>query len=345
LKTSYIAKSDDLLFETIEKGLDKGDRVALGQVRVALQAFLMRPKVEVRKRIQGLAAIKLQAITGVSTDFAKLVSDAFNVTIGADNFDLGYQRAFRDVPLGTRQDTWDIYDVQNGLTFRLVPEGDRIQVDSLSGSLVTAHVDYYGGALGWTDKMIRYRKVAAMVDMAQIFRNKFWSNKADNHYMLLATAAATAGQTTTYQGAAADGQLRRDILTINEAAFQLADRCKDKGYGDTASLPLVLYANPKDKGRILAAFAATTGQMTNVAGGAVAIHWNITPIFTFNANIVADHPIIVLPGAKIQAAEDMPPTTFTAPKDPLTLNEVQSVWSIYGAVVADTDQCQRMNLS
>lgn len=345
MKTSYLAKDDDLLFGTLETGLDKSDPIALGQVRVALQAFLMRPRIEVRKRIQGLAAIKLQAITGVSTDFAKLVSDAFNVTIGAQNFDLGYQQAFKDVPLGTRQDTWDIYDVQNGLTFRLVPEGDRIQVDSLTGTVVTAHVDYYGGAIGWTDKMIRYRKVAAMVDLAQIFRNRFWSNKADNHYLLLATAAAVAGQTTTYQGVAGDGQLRRDILTINEAAYALANRCKDKGYGDTASMQLVLYANPKDKGRILAALAATSATMATAAGAAQIVHWSITPIFTFNSNIAAEHPIIVIPGNKIQAAEDMPPTTFTAPKDPLTLNEVQSVWSIYGAAVADTDQVQKMNLA
>jgi hypothetical protein len=161
--------------------------------------------------------------------------------------------------------------------------------------------------------MIRYRKVAAMVDMAQIFRNRFWSNKADNHYLLLATAAAVAGQTTTYQGAAADGQLRRDILTINEAAFQLANRCKDKGYGDTASLPLVLYANPKDKGRILAAFAATTGQMTNVAGGAVAIHWNITRS-SRSREYRGRPPDPGAPRRQDPGRRGHAPTTFTAPK-------------------------------
>lgn len=339
----YIGKSDKLFFDTFFKAHETGDPVAQVKCQAALRAFIEKPRAEVRKAIQGL--MKIQAIASVSTDFAKLVSDAFNVTIGAVAFDLGFQRAFRDVPLGQNQDSWDIYDVQNGLTFRLIPEGDRIQVDGISGSVVTAHVDYYGGALGWTDKMIRYRKVAAMLDMALIFRNRFWSNKADNHYLLLATAAATVGQTTTYQGLVADGQLRRDIATLNAAAYALANRCKDKGYGDTAAAQMVLYHNPRDKGRILSALAATTAQMQVALGAAVVVNWNITPVSTFNANILADHPILVLPGNKIQAAEDLPPTTYIAPKDPLTLNEVQAVWSIYGAVVADTDQCQRMNLS
>lgn len=337
--TSFLAKDDKLFVETLARGIDTGDMRAKMQCKVALQAFLMKPKREVAKKIQAFRAI--QAV-GVSTDFAKLVSDAFSVTIAEANFDLGYQGAFKTVPLGTGQDTWDIYDVQNGLTFHLVKEGGRIRVDELSGSLITCHVDYYGGAIGWTDQMIRYRKIAAMVDMATIFRNRFWSNKADNHYLLLATAAA--GSVTGWRGAVADGQLRRDIQTINRAAFDLCDRCKDKGYGDTAAVQLIMYANPLDKARINAAFAAATQYMAAAQGPAVIVQWNIQVVYTFNANIVAGSPILVLPGNKLQAAEDMPPTTFVAPKDPLTLQEVQSVWSIYGAAVGDTDQCQQLTL-
>ena len=293
----YLAKSDQLFFDTLVKGIEEGNGLHMLQVRAALQAFLMKPKHEISKKIQALRSVAIQAV-GVSTDFAKLVSDAFNVTIGAQNFDLGYQQAFRDVPLGQNQDTWDIYDVQNGLSFRLIPEGGRIQVDELSGTVVTAHVDYYGGAIGWTDKMIRYRKVAAMVDMALIFRNRFWSNKADNHYLLLATAAA--GNLTAYQGVAGDGQLRRDIATINRAAYDLANRCKDKGYGDTAAAQLILYYNPLDRGRINAAFQASVAVLAAALGPGHSVQWNITPIATFNANVVYGSPILVLPGQKIQ---------------------------------------------
>ncbi len=330
-----IAKSDQLFADLTYKAIEDKDVRSAAQVRMAVQAFIMKPKLELAKKIQALRSI--QAV-GASTDFAKLVSDAFNVTIGTENFDMGWERAFRTVPLGDREDHWDIYDVQNGLTFRLVKEGGRVQVDELSGTLVTVYVDYYGGALGWTDKMIRYRKVAAMVDMAMIFRNRFWANKADNHYLLL--AAAAAGNVTAYQGVAGDGQLRRDIATLNQAAFSLADRCKDKGYGDTAAAQLLLYANPLDKARITAALGSVAQYLAPALGPGATIQWNIQPIYTFSSRISSGTPILVLPGNKIQAAEGLAPTTFTAPKDPLTLNEVQAVWSIYGAAVGDTDQCQ-----
>jgi hypothetical protein len=103
--SKYLAKSDELFYETLKAGLEKADERALAQCRVALQAFLNRPRAAVRKQVQALR--KVQAF-GVSTDFEKLVSDAFNVTVEEANYDLGYQRVFRDVPLASGQDTWDI---------------------------------------------------------------------------------------------------------------------------------------------------------------------------------------------------------------------------------------------
>lgn len=329
-----IAKNDSVFVDEIAKAMESKDINQAAKIRATMAAFLMQPKALITKKIQAV---------GVSTDFAQLTSNAYNVTIQEDNFDLGYEQAFRSVPLGQNQDFWEIYDVQNGLTFRKVAEGNRIQVDELSGSKITAYVDYYGGALGWTDKMIRYRKVAAMLDMAMIFRNRFWTNKADNHYALL--AAAAAGNVTTWQGAGSD-QLQRDIQTLNMAAFTLGNRCKDKGYGDMASARFVMYYNPRDKARVLAAINATYGPVSTagIGQGSVIVSWNITPIPTFNASVVAGSPILVLPLNKIQRADDMAPTTFTQPKDPLTLNELQAVWAIYGAIVGDTDQAQELTL-
>jgi hypothetical protein len=341
---SIICKNDLAFFDTLEKAYIEKDPVAAAQVVSTLQAFVNKPRTLVKKKIQAMRK-QIQAVA-VSTDFQILTKDAFNVTVEEDNFDLGYEPAFRQVTLGRGQDTWEIYNVVNGIHFFKVEEGQRIQVDEISGSLVRAAVDYYGGALGYTDRMIRYRKIPAMLDRAMLFRNKFWSNKADNHYLLLATAGAIAGQTTALQGAAADGSLRRNVKTINKAAFDLTDRLKDKGYGDMATAPLLMYANPFDEDAIEAAFRITT----NAQGGAANSGEQITRrrirrIYTYNSNIVSGSPLLVLPGQKIQKADAMQPTTFTAPKDPLTLNELQAVWAIYGAIVADSEQVQKLTLS
>jgi hypothetical protein len=333
---SKLIKDPNLVMDYLHKAYVDKDANASEMVKACMQAFALEPIVNKKKRLQ------IQA-TGVSTDFQILTKDAFNVTVEEDNFDLGWEQAFRQVTLGRGQDAWEIYNVANGITFLKVEEGQRIQMNKLEGTKVTAYVDYYGAALGWTDKMIRFRKVPAMVDMAMAFRNKFWTNKADNHYSLLAAAASL--NTVAYQGVAADGQLQRDIQTINETAFQLGDTNKDKGFGDAANAPFVLYANPRDENRLEAAFRVTSNALATAGQTGVQVtSRRIKRVYTYNSNITSGSPIMIWPGNKLQKADALQPTTYTAPIDPLTLNQHQAVWAIYGAVVADTDQCYQLTL-
>ena len=112
-----------------------------------------------------------------------------------------------------------------------------------------------------------------------------------------------------------------------------------------ANAPLVVYANPADRARLNAAKVAQTNQTLGVPQTTgVKLDWPIDFVFTYNANIDAGSPIMVLPGRKIQRVDDMAPTTYTAPQDILTLNYVQSVWAIYGAAIADTDQVAQFTL-
>jgi len=312
-------------------------------VQHAIQAFMQVP-YDYKNAVLKRDVKKLQAF-GVSTDFEVLTKDSFNVTIESDNFDLGYEMAFKGVPVGAGQDKWEIYDVQSGLSFRKIEEGGRIKIDGMSGTVVQAGTDYYGGAIGFTDQMIRFRKVAAMLSLATEFRNKFWTNKAANHYTLLAAAGALPANIIAQQGVAADGVTRRNLLTINEAAFQLGDRNKDKGYGDTATAELIIYANPGDEAAIEAAFVVTAAQLVGSReNGTPITKRRIRRIYTFNSAIAPGAPLMILPGQKMQKADIMSPTTFRAPIDPLTLMSWQSVWAIYGAVIADTDQVVKFTI-
>lgn len=335
-----ITKNDNLFLELLHKGIEgKATAQEREMVKVALQAFMREPQVV---RLQALA--KIQAVS-VSTDFERLVTNAFNVTIAEDNFDLGWQAAFNEVPRDANQDFWEMADITNGLTFKKILEGERVEVDTVKGSKVNVYVDYYGGALGITDRAIRFRKLAQVYEAARIFRNKFFSNQADNHYLLLAAAAVPAN-VIAYQGTGADSRVQRTILTINRGAFAIGDRNKDKGYGDMANAGLILYANPLDRERIEAAFVVTSGNLAaGVQQGTAITSQQIRRIYTYNANIVAGAPLLVLPGNKNQRNEAMAPTTYVAPADVLTLNQVQAVWSIYGAAVGDTDQVFKLTLS
>jgi len=326
-----ISANDNLFFDNVERA-SNGDPIANAKIKVALQAFLDEPKVIKSKKLQGF---------GVSTDLAQLTADAFNVNIQQDNFDLGYEQAFRKIALGQGQDFWEIYEAGNSLTFMRVEEGQRIEQAGITGSKVTAYVDYYGGAIGWTDKMIRFRKVSSMIDLALVFRNKFYANKADNHYALLNTAGAL--NVTPFDATGASDA--EDVIkTINSAMYALGNRNRNKGYGDTATAPMVIYASPADEARIEGAFRSLTNNTITGLSTVISGLRNVQRIYTFNSNIAVNHPIICLPGNKIQMAEALPPTTYNSSIDPLTLNNYQAVWSIYGAVVADTDQVQRFDL-
>jgi hypothetical protein len=343
-----LVKLNQNFFESLKtyyektKKTGKIDHTKEAKYKTALQAFVMEPKL-VKTKIQALQAQKIQAVS-VSTDFAILTKDSFNVTLENDNFDMGWEKAYRQVTVAKGQDQWEIYNVANSLTFFKVEEGQRIEVAGLTGTKVNASVGYYGGALGWTDAWIRFRKIPAMIQKAEVFRNKFWVSKGNIHYALLAAAAAL--NVTATQGVVADGITRRDIRTINQAAFNLTNRCKDKGYGDMANAPLILYANPNDEERIEAAFKVVSNALvsTNNRGEQITAR-RITRIYTYNTNIVSRSPILVLPGQKIQKADVMGPTVYNQEQDILTLNRVQAVWAIYGGIVADTDQCETLTLA
>ena len=342
MKGTYITKNDQLFADMFHDAHVGKDTVKGQKVMNALCAFMQEPKAVTRKIQAMMAQRKIQAVD-VSSDFDELLSNAFNVTTAMDYFDMFYEEAFREVTLGTNQDHWDVYTVTKALTFYKVPEGGRVKLDTLHGKRIAAYVDYYGGGLGFTDRMIRYRQIAAMVDMAAQFRNAFWKNKADNHYALLAAASAlnvTPYDTTAY-GSAAGAPLLvnvwNTIKTINKACTDLVERNKNKGYFTSPDVRLLMYARKHDQGQLSAAFAAS-GTSPQPANQNLKVEWNIDIKYSLNDNLTIGQPIIVLPGNKIQRADDMQPTTFVAPQDPLTLNQVQAVWAIYGAIIADTDQ-------
>lgn len=331
---------DKDFFDMLQKGLAYKNKEHLDNCRVALQAFLKEPKKIIKNKIKE----KIKAIgVGVSSDFAQITTDSFNVTLESDNFDMGWEQAFKQVTLDKGKRYWEIYNVANSLQFYKVEEGQKLEQAGLTGTKVLGEVDYYGGAMGWTDAMMRFREIPAMIDMAQVFRNKFWSNKANIHYALLAVAAALTA--VAWQGVAADGRTLRDILTFNRAANLLGFVNRNKGYGDTANMPFVLFANVNDEERIEAAFRVTSGQLVASRENGISITGRrIRRVYTYNSAIASGSPILVLPGNKLQKADVMTPTTYGPELDILSLNSVQTVWAIFGAAIADEDQCLQLTL-
>lgn len=293
-------------------------------IRKTIMAFMARPAIEARKAVQAFTT---------KADLPTMITQTFDTFRQTDNFDMMWEQAYKQVQLAPNRLFWEILDVDSGLEFVEVPEGAQVQVNSISGSKVLGWVRKYGGALGWSQELIMTQDIGAMQQMAEILREKFWKDKGNRHYVLMATEGL--GNVDTYDADGAN-ELEKDINTINKSAFALLNNCKDLGFGDMANAPLLLYVSPFMRPRILRALATT---FQDVPGMQTRVVYPVTPLFTFNQYLTAptgssntSYGLMVLPGRKIQRAEAMAPTSFTR-QDIQTLGTIQAVWSFYGALI------------
>jgi len=331
--------------------LDKAKNIVLTpklQRRViakSIQAFMQ----DVGTPIDREKKVAIQAFTG-SSELPQLTSDVFNVTQAAPNFDTYWQAAFKGVPLRKGQLTWEIADVAAGLSFEMVPEGGKAKIYSISGSSATVGINKYGAGVGITWEMIEGRKLYQFVDLMLTVRaqlNVLWAN---THYALI--AAAGAASVVDYPGLVTDPVLDRDIGALNNAYLEVGTVCKDKGYGDTANMPMICIAQPALKGRIMHAINATqvevsTGRAvgaTGVPSGGQVLNYPIIPYFTFNANIVAAKAYMILPGNKIQNSVYLRELGLQE-QDISTLSQIRTYWTAFGAAIGDADQIARVDMA
>jgi hypothetical protein len=309
-------------------------------VHRSIQAFLYQVKKEDKA-----SGRQIQAFSG-STDLPQLTKDVFNVTHQVNEFDLNWQRAFKGVPLEQGQLNWEITTVDSGLTFKEIPEGGKLEYKGIGGEKVTVDVLKYGAGLGLTWETIEGRKLYKFIDTMNDARSKLFNLWANVHYGLLAAASLVgAGQQIAWQGVATDTILSRDIATINKGAEDLGEVNKDKGFGDTANMPFLLYARPTLRSRINNALRVTsaevnTGREPGASGTSSVIGTvtaNVEPLYTFNASVLANKGLLVLPGNKIQNAAYMQERQLSR-EEQESLNKLIAVWTAFGATVADTDQ-------
>jgi hypothetical protein len=314
------------------------------KARVAIQAFLKQPNTpEFRKKLQAYQNKKIQALGyTVSTDFVDTANQSFNAFFEQAEYDMGWENYFKLVPVSPYKRSWEIHTVKNGLAFKKLKEGETVEIYGLNSDKDIISCDKYGGAMGWSDELIRFREVAAMADIAETFRNRYHENKASNHYVLIYNAAKL--HPIAYQGAVADGRLRRDIDTLNQGVYQLGKINKGKGYAGNMSRPNVLLtADPIFMGRIEAAIRATTANMAPALAGGTEVNYPIQRQYTFDSNFEGKI-IMGIPGNKSQRADILAPTQFTD-TNILNLTYIQAVYSYYGAGIGDTEQFVELKFS
>lgn len=325
----------------IEDIQNNRDRKKAEQFVAAVQAWFCRPEEKTKKMVKQIQAFS------VSTDFARVSSAAWNIFQQMQAYDNFWDLAFKKVPVAKGDDNWEIHDVSNGVAVKKVPEGHRLEVQGIAGTKSTVYIEKRGGALGWTDEMIRFRKVAAMVDKAEIIRNKYYENKRNEHYNLIAAAAPAGGansNVTTYQGAVTDTRANRILQTIDAGNYALGNRCKNKGYSNLnvrlLFLPESMRQDAEQARKLVERSAITTNSQKE--GQYISnLTWPVSFYYTWSTYVPANTGFLVIPGNKIQRNENVAPFMLTD-QDILQLTYVMALWAYYGAAIGDTDQVQRV---
>lgn len=283
--------------------------------------------------------VSVQAFSG-SSDLPALTADVFSVASETPNFDLAWQESFKGVQLGKGQLFWEITDVSNGLEFREIPEGGKVELSRLDGNKAIVSIKKYGAGLGITWEIIEGKKLYAFAERVELVRAKLYKKWASVHYGLLNAAAAS--HTTAYQ--AGTTALDKDIATINLAAYTIGNACKDKGFGDMATAPMILYANPLLRARIDAALAATRERVLVAGRDGQIINWPVTPRYTFDSAITSGKGVLVLPGNKIQNSVYLRELGLKR-EEIESLSEIRTYWTAFGGAVGETNQCNQLSFS
>lgn len=285
----------------------------------------------------------IQAFTG-SSDLPVLTKDVFNVVNQVPNYDLAWQEAYKGISLRKGQLSWEIGTVETGAAFKLIPEGGKVQFNRFTGEKVTIGIEKYAMGMGISWETVEGRKLYQFIDQMEQTRAKLYDLWAEIHYGLLATAGAT--NQIAYQLTATESILERDIATINKGYEDLGEATKDKGYGDTANAPMLLYTSPKLKARVMQALRAASPDMVRSgrAKSGQVVEYNVAPRFTWNSNIPASKGLLVLPGNKIQNSVYLRELSLSK-QDMESLTELRSYWTAFGATVADTDQVYELAFS
>ncbi len=320
----------------------------------AVQAFMRQP---VMYRDAFKAASRAFANTGdgkaamqafaTSGDFPTSILEVLEKYQQTTYFDTGYEDIFNMIDMrGSRRNGFELLDVEDGLSFKLVPEGKKALIYKFWGAKATVTLDMYGGGLGWSRRLFDDEEYWSLENSAVAFRNKAYSSKAQDFYDLIEAVAAThdlAWQAVTpaaVSTADKDYNAIRDINTINKACEQILDHTKGLGYGTTPNSEFIILAPIQLKTRLPRALGIVQQPFAGSVGYAA---YNTRIVWTMMLT-ATDKYYVILPKNKIVGATRMDLTIFSQ-FDPVSYSDIAVGWQRYGGAIGDITQIVRCSIA
>lgn len=292
--------------------------------------------VDSHKEIQKQIQMFTLAGDGWVNEAGISIAEKFHLVTDYDN---GYEQIFdvRDYS-GSKASGFDVADVQSGLTFREVLEGEKLKVYQMEGEKERCYFSYYGGALGWHRRLFEDGDWWTVEDNAIEFRNKAYSFRASVFYALLEAAVDAKGCCTPIQAPASCDDCNADAYSIaasiNFAAESILNAVAGKGYGVNPATTQFIVLTPLGmRGRVRQALGI---RAMHFPESERIIDYNFSQITTMmltNNNRV----MVILPKKKLKIGYRMDLTMFND-FDMLSYTDTIAGWMRYGGCIGDTDQ-------
>jgi hypothetical protein len=299
----------------------------------ALHEFMRAP--DVARRRGGAAQVR-ELVTKAdfpTNSFLAQYIQRFLVIPG--EIDYGYEMIFDIHDVATAEGmvlkgSFKTLDVSSGLTFRKMKNGERVQVEGVSGTEVETPYDLYGGAIGFNKVWWDDADYITIGDLLTIFRAQYYDKRASAFYALI-TALSNAVNFNT------GGDL---MAKMNGAAAKILRDVKDKGYQAAASSEFIVLHPPEKAGDVQAALAIRSDVAQQTAAGKQAAVYRFVPVQSVYIG-AADGPYVILPKRKLRGGYRMDLTLY-GEFDIYSYAEAMSGWGRYAGLLGDSAQVKRI---
>lgn len=330
-------------------------RSAMKSLVGALQSFMLQPETPDFKAASqafaengGPISGAMQANFATSANFPTTVLEVLKKYQLTTYFDTAYESVFQMLDMrNSNRNGFEILDVQDTISFALVPEGQKAKLYTMSGEKVTVTLDMYGAGLSWSRRLFDDKEYWTLENNAVAMRNKWFSSKATNHYALI--DAVGAGQNITWQPVTPAGvpntdkdyNVIRDINTINLACQTILLAVRNKGYGITPGSQFIILAPVQLKGRLTRALNIVQQPF---AASTPLLYYNVSaPLYSLMLSSSTVY-YVILPKQKLIAANRMDFTIYSK-FDELSYSDHTVGWGRYGGAIGDSDQIHRCSTS
>ena len=314
----------------------------------AIQHCFEQPLLDARQLVKRFAEL------ATASQFPEQVTAELfeKFKVGHGEVDMSWLSVFDEVDLSrTSLSSFDLVDIQNGVSFKKVLPGEKARVYSLTGESESVSFDQYGAGLQIPGVWYEDQRWWDIEEAVQDYNLAWWEAVAAIFFALIEAATdgifggTVDGVNIAYDSAGSD-TLEKDINTINAGVLSLLNALKTAGMRVNASTPLTLICNIARHDRCRAALDARRSSVYSgpeVIGAQIRLvtTLGLTTTNTWNSNSggtehTADElPLgyLAVPGRKSKYLNRKPLRVYPPAFNPEIYATSVFAWGRYGGVL------------